>query len=524
MGDTVVSINDSITVTAAGKDNGTIKRYLWAKYGRVYSDTTTADSLKIAYPDSGRYVVRVIAIDDDGVYSLADSSIIRVTLGSPEVTSMHDTVVSLSTTSTALVNVQAKDINLGGSIQKYYWDINNNGWDDSTDSPSYMVASTAGGVVVVRWAVRDNDGLFTCDTFTVLFNRPPSSVTLTSPTSNTSWVTYDYSTGKGTLPLTLSATDPDGASDSLWFILFTGTASNSLIQIYSGKASSCTIPGIDSSSNVYYRLVVKDFFGDSGVCAGSFVAPFPLPPPPQGMVLIPAKDSSFSMGYDSWDMKPVHTVSFTHDFWMDTTEVTQNDFAALMGFNPSKFPLIIKGPVENVTWFDAALYCNKRSKRDGLDTVYTYTKKSMAGDSCTGLTGILTDYSKNGYRLPTEAEWEYACRAGTSTTYYWGSGDIDKYAWFNANSGATIRPVAQKLPNHFGLYDMSGNAWEWCNDYYGSYKSGAQTDPHGPLPYFECVIRGGAWNYNDDYLSSTNRSRNLPHNSSGFRCVRLQVI
>jgi formylglycine-generating enzyme required for sulfatase activity len=242
------------------------------------------------------------------------------------------------------------------------------------------------------------------------------------------------------------------------------------------------------------------------------------------MVLIPAKDSSFSMGYDSWDMKPVHTVSFTHDFWMDTTEVTQNDFAALMGFNPSKFPLIIKGPVENVTWFDAALYCNKRSKRDGLDTVYTYTKKSMAGDSCTGLTGILTDYSKNGYRLPTEAEWEYACRAGTSTTYYWGSGDIDKYAWFNANSGATIRPVAQKLPNHFGLYDMSGNAWEWCNDYYGSYKSGAQTDPHGPLPYFECVIRGGAWNYNDDYLSSTNRSRNLPHNSSGFRCVRLQVI
>jgi formylglycine-generating enzyme required for sulfatase activity len=219
---------------------------------------------------------------------------------------------------------------------------------------------------------------------------------------------------------------------------------------------------------------------------------------------------------------------------MDTTEVTQVDYQALMLVNPSYFTGDSLRPVETVTWFDAVLYCNKRSKRDSLDTVYSYTSVTVTpGNGCTALGGLANDFTKNGYRLPTEAEWEYACRAGSTTDYYWGknypqttSADtlaIESSAVCFYNSPTGTQPVATKKPNAWGLYDMSGNVWEWCNDWYGSYSSGSQTDPTGPSTGTYRVLRGGSWNFNVLDLCSAARFGGAPVNRlnyNGFRCVR----
>jgi formylglycine-generating enzyme required for sulfatase activity len=220
--------------------------------------------------------------------------------------------------------------------------------------------------------------------------------------------------------------------------------------------------------------------------------------------------------------------------------VTQADYVALMLVNPSYFDSGSTWPVESVTWFDAVLYCNARSKNNGMDTVYTFASISgTPGDSCWSLGNLGIDYTKNGYRLPTEAEWEYACRAGSTTDYYWGgsypptttadTAAIDNNAVWPHNSNYSTAKVGTKLPNAWGLYDMNGNVWEWCNDWYsGSYYSVSPlTDPTGPTgSYLYRVMRGGSWhysNYDAGYFRSAYRSNNDPVHKGigdGFRCVR----
>jgi formylglycine-generating enzyme required for sulfatase activity len=181
-----------------------------------------------------------------------------------------------------------------------------------------------------------------------------------------------------------------------------------------------------------------------------------------------------------------------------------------------------------VTWFDAVLFCNARSKGEGWDTVYTYTSTSgEPGNQCTALGGLTIDPTRKGYRLPTEAEREYACRAGTTSTYYWGgatdAATADRYAWYTSNSGGTTHPVATKQKNAFGLYDMSGNVWEWCNDWYGTYVAGAVTDPTGASSSSKRTLRGGFWDSDVvDDLRSADRGSTFPdawYAGAGLRCV-----
>jgi formylglycine-generating enzyme required for sulfatase activity len=225
---------------------------------------------------------------------------------------------------------------------------------------------------------------------------------------------------------------------------------------------------------------------------------------------------------------PVHTVTVS-SYYIDTTEVAQNDYLSLMGVNPSEFSSDLRQPVERVTWFDALLFCNARSKRDDLDTIYSYTSVSgTAGNGCSGLGDIAMDYTKNGYRLPTEAEWEYACRAGTATEYYWGTEIDSSYCWYYSNSGNTTHQVALKLPNARGLYDMSGNVLEWCNDWYDRYSALPQSDPVGPsVPQTFRILRGGSWQSYHQYaifsLASAYRLWDCPEDilcTFGIRCVR----
>jgi len=170
---------------------------------------------------------------------------------------------------------------------------------------------------------------------------------------------------------------------------------------------------------------------------------------------------TFQMGSNDGDSdeKPVHSVTVS-SFYVGKFEVTQKEYQNVMGKNPSYF----KGennPVENVTWYDAVKYCNKRSEKEGRTPSY-----NINGNNVT------CDFSANGYRLPTEAEWEYAARGGNkSQNYkYSGSNKIGDVAWYDSNSGLRTHPVGQKAPNELGIYDMTGNVWEWCWDWYdGNY-------------------------------------------------------
>lgn len=195
-----------------------------------------------------------------------------------------------------------------------------------------------------------------------------------------------------------------------------------------------------------------------------------------------------------------HKVTLTKPFEMGVYEVTQSEFEQVMGVNPSNF----KGssnPVEKVSWHGAELFCRLLSE---------LPKERAAG---------------HVYRLPTEAEWEYACRAGTTTVHNFGrsSSRLPDYAWFSDNSGETTHPVGQKKANRWGLYDMHGNVWEWCQDWDADLPRDSQTDPQGPTMGTKRTIRGGGWYYQAPQLRSAYRGADPPGYSGnylGFRVVR----
>jgi formylglycine-generating enzyme required for sulfatase activity len=195
------------------------------------------------------------------------------------------------------------------------------------------------------------------------------------------------------------------------------------------------------------------------------------------------------------DEGPQHEVTISKPFYIGVTEVTQAQYEAVMGTNPSanKGPT---NPVENVSWDEAVEFCRRLSEK---------TRKIFS--------------------LPTEAEWEYACRAGTQTRFSFGdSGSVlGDYAWYTSNSGGKTHPVGLKKPNPWGLYDMHGNVLEWCADWYGSYSSGPSTDPQGATSGNDRVIRGGSWRGDGPvYMRCARRLSGDPkarYYSHGFRCA-----
>ncbi len=236
-----------------------------------------------------------------------------------------------------------------------------------------------------------------------------------------------------------------------------------------------------------------------------------------GIKMVQLPGGWFTMGDENEvDAKP-HKV-FVSSFYIDKYPVTQEEYQRVMGENPSRWKAS-KNPVEQVRWSDAVRYCNGRSRLDGLRPCY-----DLSTWEC--------DFDANGYRLPTEAEWEYACRAGTKTTYFFGNdpSKLKNYAWFDENSATKPRPVGQKLPNPSGLYDMYGNVWEWCNDFYkvDYYQQGPQEDPKGPKTGDNKVVRGGAWKFSAQSCRSGYRYNEAPgyadicfgYDIYGFRCVR----
>ncbi len=213
------------------------------------------------------------------------------------------------------------------------------------------------------------------------------------------------------------------------------------------------------------------------------------------------------------DEKPVHEVELSRGFWLQTTEVTQGQWREMSG-NPSGFSSCGSScPVENVSWLDAVGYANWRSAQEGLETCYVINGEEVSwpkGLDCAG------------YRLPTESEWEWAAGGGEAYPYA-GSDDVDAVAWYWGNSGSTTHPVGQKAPNGLGLYDMSGNVWEWCWDVYGAYPANASVDPLGASTGSNRVYRGGSWLNYPSYVRVANRSWLTPSGAEenlGLRLAR----
>ncbi len=239
----------------------------------------------------------------------------------------------------------------------------------------------------------------------------------------------------------------------------------------------------------------------------------PIPPPPRtiGMKFMKIPAGTFLMGSpdtekDRHDNEHQHKVTITKPFYMQTTEVTQGQWKEVMGTEPWKGKQYVKEGPNNaaswVSWDDAMAYCKKLSEQE-----------------------------RKTYRLPTEAEWEYACRAGTDTAWSFGNDKkvLGDYAWYRENTvnigEQYAHQVGQKKPNAFGLYDMHGNVYEWCHDYYGEdyYKQSSEKDPTGPTSGSARVVRGGSWVLSSRATRSADRGRGgagFRGNFLGFRLVR----
>jgi formylglycine-generating enzyme required for sulfatase activity len=253
---------------------------------------------------------------------------------------------------------------------------------------------------------------------------------------------------------------------------------------------------------------------------------------PRGFVRV--EPGRFTMGSPSseegrYDWEVQRTVTISRPFWLQATEVTQGQWEAVMGTKPSRFRACGKDcPVENVSWFDAVAYLNALSKREGLQPCYTMTGCSgRAGGGCGSEAGCMGDYQCSGiafvglgcsgYRLPTEAEWEYAARAGTTAARY---GQLDAVGWYDGNSGNTPHRVASKQANAWGLHDMLGNVWEWVQDWYTSYPSGAVSDPQGPSSGGDRVPRGGGWFSGARNARAANRFGDAPAGRNDYLGLR----
>jgi formylglycine-generating enzyme required for sulfatase activity len=313
--------------------------------------------------------------------------------------------------------------------------------------------------------------------------------------------------------------------------------------IYSGEAYRLRVFAIDiakgrrvasSSLNINpndrqinYLLTAKTV-GKAPV-AETTPRPAQTPAPIPGFVRV--EGGTFQMGSndDTDKEKPVHTVKIT-GFYMAKYEVTQKEWTAVMGSNPSRF----KGdnlPVENVSWYDAVEFCNLLSEKEKLTPAYTINKseKDRYNESEHDELKWTVRWNRNanGYRLPTEAEWEYAAKGGNGSPgnyAYSGSNNVDEVAWYYGNSAGSTQEAGAKKPNGLGLYDMSGNVWEWCWDWNnGDYSRGAQTDPIGAFSGSLRVACGGGWYNAAQDVRSTAWGHDTPSNRGnylGFRIAR----
>jgi uncharacterized repeat protein (TIGR02543 family) len=387
----------------------------------------------------------------------------------------------------------------GYTVKQWYLDGLNTGLSGNT----YTFSSTRIGNYTVDLHLEKDSKLYS------------TSVTITVTAGNT--VTFNANGGTGTAPAsqTVAAgsgiTLPDGNGLTKTGYTFGGWNTNASGTGTNYNAGSSYTP---TSSVTLYAKWSTSIIEMVYVSGGSFV---------MGQELGTA---------GSGNVTPTHTVTLT-GFYMGKYEVTQSQYQSVMGSNPSSsYGVGNNYPVYYVSWYDAIVFCNKLSMAEGLTPAYSIsgsTNPSNWGSVPTSSNSTWNSAAivsgSTGYRLPTEAQWEYAAKGGASPGAYTysGSNTVGNVAWYSSNSSSRTHEVGTKEANGLGLYDMSGNVWEWCWDWYGSYSSSAQTDPVGASSGSDRVVRGGFW-YNDaSYVRSVSRSNGILNNrveGIGIRLVR----
>lgn len=274
--------------------------------------------------------------------------------------------------------------------------------------------------------------------------------------------------------------------------------------------SSKQVNGLANATVYYWRVKSKN-----SLCTSLFS-------PVQSFTtikMISVTGGTFQMGdnfNEGYSETPLHSVT-VNSYYVSEMLVTQGQWTAIMDTNPSHFTnLGDNAPVDCVNWFDCIKFCNKLSIKEGKLPCYNLNGNTSPSDWTSGI--VSCNFTANGYRLPTEAEWEYAARGRGNVIRYAGTSKLDSlcyFAWYADNSSQSLHLVGTKLPNSLGLYDMNGNVWEWCWDWYGLYKTDSLINPTGPGTGWNRVLRGGSWNDFDGSCRNSCRKQFEP--SYGYR-------
>ncbi len=354
--------------------------------------------------------------------------------------------------------------------------------------------------------------LYSCDTTT----EPDTVATpVISPISgdytSAQSVTITCATADAVIRYTMDGTSPDSSATAITYTSPINVTSNKIIKAIAKKTGWTNSLIVTAEFMIYNEM--------TSFSSGTFTM-----------------GRASGTGYP--DELPTHAVTISRDFYMGKYEVTQAEWTAIMGTNPSTFVGTTK-PVEEVSFYSVLAYCNKRSMAEGLTPVYTIsgsTNPAVWGAIPTtnnvAWNAAICSWNANGYRLPSEAEWEYAARGATNTPDYMysGSDTIGDVAWYDVNSSNQTHVVGAKAANGSGAFDMSGNVQEWVWDWYNEtyYGSSPSTDPYGPATGTWRVIRGGSWEQEASFSRVPFRNQGTPEKGDGkvsnsrlgFRVVR----
>ncbi len=501
--------------------------------GKTY--TTKNKSYTVSASERGKtYSWKVTATNEWGKETVSDTYSFATKVNSaPEITLVSPVNASAGILANSITLKWTGKDSDGDEIsyRVYFGETSSPTYITTTKESEYKVSNKDWGKRYY-WKVEASDnygGVTTSqvNSFTTQENRAPNAPSVPSP--------YNYATNQPTtITLSWECSDPDG--DAVTYDVYFDTKANPTKVSTSQSGRTLNRSNLSYGTTYYWKVVAKDskggttegpvwrFTTQSAPTASSYTPSSIVPQ----MVLV--EKGSFTMG-DTWgggdsDEKPTHKVTFTYDFYIGKYEVTFDEYDAFCnatGRSKASDNSWGRGtrPVIYVSWWDAIAYCNWLSEKEKLPKAYDNNGNFLDKDG-----RVTTDPSKVvGYRLPTEAEWEYAARGGNKSKgyKYAGSDNVSDVAWYSSNSGGETQEVGKKAPNELGIYDMSGNVWEWCSDWFGNYSSSAQTNPYNSTAGSYRVRRGGSWLNGAADVRVANRGVNSPtfaNYSLGFRIAR----
>jgi len=478
---------------------------------------------------NGTHTLKAVAVDNSGD---SKASEINIILGHAPVTAITapangsyyqpGMTVNITANATDAAKKSGKSIS---SVQFYIDGVLKSTSQNAPYAYSWNSTGAALGTHKIKVIAKDNTGLISGDSVSVnMSNNQPPVVTITQP--NDSTVILPGST----VNIQSSCGDADGTISKVEFFIAGTLVSTLTAAPYNYSWNTAGLPV------GWYSIKVKAT--DNSMISNTDSIALKIAAPNSEMVLV--EGGTFQMGQsdpniggsgNSSNEQPVHNVTLSN-FYISKFEVTQGEWTALMGTR-SSFSSDDFRPVSWISWYNVLVYCNKRSLAEGLTPAYSINGSTyppdwgdVPNDYNQTWNAVICNWTANGYRLPTEAEWEYAAKGGKNSHGYTysGSNDLNAVAWNYINSGNTDHSVGTKLPNELGLHDMSGNIWEWCWDRYANYNTNSQTNPHGPTTGSFRILRGGCYGDSEYSCRVKYRFKSNPNNnmsiSFGFRLAR----